>query len=91
MALILSIETSTQMCSAALSRNGQTIHAKQHLDGYSHASHLTVLIESLFSEAGLNLADIDAMAVSSGPGSYTGLRIGISLPPKAFVTRSTNR
>lgn len=78
MALILSIETSTQMCSASLSRDGEVILSKQHFDGYSHASHLTVLIESLIAEAGTGLAAIDAMAVSSGPGSYTGLRIGIS-------------
>lgn len=78
MALILSIETSTQMCSASLSRDGEVVLSKQHFDGYSHASHLTVLIESLCADAGFSLNTIDAMAVSSGPGSYTGLRIGIS-------------
>lgn len=78
MALILSIETSTQMCSVALSENGTTRFAKQHHDGYSHASHLTVLIESLMQESGMAFSEVDAIAVSSGPGSYTGLRIGIS-------------
>ncbi len=78
MALILSIETSTQMCSVSLARDGKVIESQSHLDGYSHASHLTILIENVFKGTGCKMSEIDAVAVSSGPGSYTGLRIGIS-------------
>jgi tRNA threonylcarbamoyladenosine biosynthesis protein TsaB len=79
MALILCIETSTQICSVALCENGVALHAFQFSEGNSHATHLTTLIEKLFSETtGYNMQNIDAVAVSSGPGSYTGLRIGVS-------------
>ena len=79
MALILSIETSTPVCSVALSKNGELLHFKEIWEGLSHASHLTVLIEELFKEiSDYTIKDLDAVAVSIGPGSYTGLRIGIS-------------
>lgn len=78
MALILSIETSTPVCSVALSENGKLLHSKENRDGYAHSSHLTVLIEELFNEQPYQMKDLDAVAVSSGPGSYTGLRIGVS-------------
>lgn len=80
MAHILCIETSTTVCSVALTSDGKVIAARQENEGNSHANRLTVLIENLFSDStvSLEMSDIDAVAVSSGPGSYTGLRIGVS-------------
>lgn len=80
MALILCIETSTTICSAALVDDGEVIAARQDNEGNSHAHRLTILIQELFNDSLVNqeIYDIDAVAVSSGPGSYTGLRIGVS-------------
>ena len=79
MALILSIETSERFCSAAVSRNYDLIGTLEIKDEKSHASLLTVLIQKLFAEKEINLKEIDAVAISKGPGSYTGLRIGVSV------------
>lgn len=76
--LILQIETSTAICSVALSEDGKTI-AQLDLDEPNvHASKLTVMIEQILLEAGRSLKEVCAIAVSMGPGSYTGLRIGVS-------------
>lgn len=77
MVLILHIETAEEICSVCLAGNGQIISIEEDATRYSHASVLTVLIDNVIKNAGLKgLNDLDAVAVSMGPGSYTGLRIG---------------
>lgn len=76
---ILNIETATKNCSVALAKNGETILCKEISElGYSHAEKLHVFIEEICNESSIQLKDLDAIAVSKGPGSYTGLRIGVS-------------
>jgi tRNA threonylcarbamoyladenosine biosynthesis protein TsaB len=76
---ILNIETATKNCSVALAKGGKTIVCKEIAEeGYSHAERLHVFIEAIIKEAGITLNDLSAIAVSQGPGSYTGLRIGVS-------------
>ncbi len=79
MALILNIETSTDVCSVALARDGAVIHARENLTGQNHAMLVTVYINEVLEESNLTMEQIDAVAVSGGPGSYTGLRIGVSV------------
>lgn len=76
--MILCIETATNVCSVALSDNGRVIGLRESSIDKSHASLLTVFIEEILSEHGLKVGSLDAIAVSKGPGSYTGLRIGVS-------------
>ena len=79
MAIILNIETATKNCSVSLSKSGKTIFFKEHADqGYSHAEKLHVFIDQVIKECQINISEINAVAVSKGPGSYTGLRIGVS-------------
>ncbi|MDO7172905.1 tRNA (adenosine(37)-N6)-threonylcarbamoyltransferase complex dimerization subunit type 1 TsaB [Mariniflexile sp. AS56] len=79
MALILNIETATTNCSVSLSRNGETVVLKEdNSKNYSHAESLHVFIDAVLKEAGITSKDLDAVAISKGPGSYTGLRIGVS-------------
>lgn len=79
MPYILNIETATKNCSVALAREGKTILCKEIAEeGYSHAERLHVFIEEIIQEAGITVNDLVAIAVSQGPGSYTGLRIGVS-------------
>ncbi|MCB8964939.1 MAG: tRNA (adenosine(37)-N6)-threonylcarbamoyltransferase complex dimerization subunit type 1 TsaB [Bacteroidales bacterium] len=75
---ILCIETGTTTCSVALGNNEGVIGYKEIADAKAHASQLSVLVASLMDEEGFDLSRIDAVAVSKGPGSYTGLRIGVS-------------
>jgi tRNA threonylcarbamoyladenosine biosynthesis protein TsaB len=76
---ILNIETATKNCSVALAKEGKTVLCREIAEeGYSHAERLHVFIEEIISEAGIQLKDLTAVAVSQGPGSYTGLRIGVS-------------
>ena len=76
--LLLSLETSSPVCSVALHRvaDGSLIGQSELRLDKSHSTHLTVLIEQLLANTGHRLADLAAVAVSDGPGSYTGLRIG---------------
>ncbi|MBD3891696.1 tRNA (adenosine(37)-N6)-threonylcarbamoyltransferase complex dimerization subunit type 1 TsaB [Olleya marilimosa] len=79
MAYILNIETSTTNCSVSLSFKGETLVLKEDYgNGYSHAEKLHVYVEQVLKEAKISTLQLDAIAVSKGPGSYTGLRIGVS-------------
>ena len=76
---ILNIETSTKACSVALHKNGELIVCREDISAnFSHSEKLLKFISELFSDEKLSLSDLDAIAVSMGPGSYTGLRIGVS-------------
>ncbi len=78
MALILNLETATKVCSVALAKDGDLLSFKEVNGDYSHAENLTPFIAAVLKEANLTLSQLDAIAVSKGPGSYTGLRIGVS-------------
>ena len=80
MTRILHIETATKVCSVGLSENGSLIGLKEiEEDGYAHGEQLTILIQDLLKEQNLSTKELSAVSVSSGPGSYTGLRIGGSV------------
>ena len=76
---ILCIETSTSCCSAAITIDGVAVATKENLSGANHASELPIFVEQLLTEATTNGWAIEAVALSQGPGSYTGLRIGTSI------------
>ena len=79
MACILNLETSTTNCSVALSLNGELLLLKEDNSAqYSHAERLHIYIDAVLKETQTERSQIDAIAVSKGPGSYTGLRIGVS-------------
>ena len=78
MSCILNIETATKVCSVAIGRDGELIALKETNKEKSHSSVITLLIQEVLKKAGIVLSDLDAIAVSRGPGSYTGLRIGVS-------------
>ena len=77
MTYILHIETATKICSVAVSKEGQCLALKES-DGsdYTHGEELTIFIQEVMSQANLSLDQLNAISISSGPGSYTGLRIG---------------
>ena len=79
MACILHIETATDVCSVALSEDGAVLFSKEDFDGPQHAVTLGVFVDEVLSMADSHAKPIDAVAVSCGPGSYTGLRIGASM------------
>ena len=79
MSCILHIETSTSACSVAVSEDGQNVFKKEDLNGPSHAVSLGVFVDEALSFADSHAMPLDAVAVSCGPGSYTGLRIGVSM------------
>lgn len=78
MSLILGIETATNICSVAISRDEKLLALKEIGGEYSHSENLNHFIELACEEAKITLNQLDAIAVSKGPGSYTGLRIGVS-------------
>ena len=79
MSIILNIETSTKNCSISIANKGEILAIKELNNGnYSHAEVLHPFIVDVLKEANLSSNNIDAVAVSKGPGSYTGLRIGVS-------------
>ncbi|MCJ8208930.1 tRNA (adenosine(37)-N6)-threonylcarbamoyltransferase complex dimerization subunit type 1 TsaB [Mucilaginibacter sp. RS28] len=78
MSLILQIETATTVCSVAIANNREVIALTEVNERNIHAEKITVFIEEACKSAGIDLHDLDAVAISKGPGSYTGLRIGVS-------------
>lgn len=79
MSCILHIETSTEVCSVAVSQDGASIFSQEDFNGPSHATTLGVFVDEALSFADSHAIPVDAVSVSSGPGSYTGLRIGVSM------------
>jgi tRNA threonylcarbamoyladenosine biosynthesis protein TsaB len=78
MSILLSLETSTQYCSVALHKNGILISSQLIDTPRSAASQLAVVVEQLIKDAGISMKDLSGIVVASGPGSYTGLRIGVA-------------
>jgi tRNA threonylcarbamoyladenosine biosynthesis protein TsaB len=77
--MFLALETATAICSVALIDSGKVIAIREINEGFKHSEKLTVFTSEVVKEAGINLSDLKAVAVSAGPGSYTGLRIGVSV------------
>ncbi len=75
---ILYIETATDVCSVALSRGAEVIGLKEEAGGNNHAKHLLPFVDEVLKQSGCTVSDLNGVAVSVGPGSYTGLRIGVS-------------
>lgn len=88
MSCILSIETSTNVCSVAVSQDGTCIFEKEDSSGPNHAVKLGVFVDEALSFIDSHLIPLDAVAVSCGPGSYTGLRIGVSMAKGICYGRS---
>lgn len=79
MSYILNFETATKNCSVSISKSGSLIALEElNTGGYSHAEKLHVFIENVLQKAGIGFSDLSAICVGKGPGSYTGLRIGVS-------------
>ncbi len=78
MAYLLHIESTSTVCSVAISKNADLLAIKELNNGYTHAENLHVFIDELLKENALKPIDLQAISISSGPGSYTGLRIGFS-------------
>lgn len=76
--MILCLETATRVCSVALVDDGKVVDLEEDVNGQAHAEKLTVFIDVLMRRNKISYSDLDAVAVSMGPGSYTGLRIGVS-------------
>ena len=78
MSLILCIETGTDICSVGIARDGELISLRESDEGRDHAKRVGVFVDELLRETGVLPDELDAVAVGMGPGSYTGLRIGVS-------------
>ena len=78
MSLILCIETGTDICSAGIARDGELLSLRESAEGRDHARKIAVFVDELLRETGISPEELDAVAVGKGPGSYTGLRIGVS-------------
>ncbi|MCW3104746.1 MAG: tsaB [Bacteroidetes bacterium] len=78
MALILNLETATTACSVSLCKDGELLALKELNGEYTHAENLTLFVADVLKQANVQINELDAIAVSKGPGSYTGLRIGVS-------------
>ena len=79
MEYILHIETSTKVCSVALSKNGTVVQLKEiNEDGYVHGEMITLFIQDVIALEQIKMNQLSAVSIASGPGSYTGLRIGVS-------------
>lgn len=76
---ILSIDTATPLCSVSLSKNGSTVYELVGDEPNMHASSLTLFVQRVLEEGNVDMSQLSAVAVSKGPGSYTGLRIGVSV------------
>jgi len=76
--IILHIETATDVCSVALSKGTEIIGLKEEAGGNNHAKHLLPFVDEVLKQSGESMSEINGVAVSIGPGSYTGLRIGVS-------------
>ena len=76
--MILCLETATPSCSVALVHNGEVLACEEDPKGQNHSEKITLFIDSVMKKAGISYDQLDAVAVSMGPGSYTGLRIGVS-------------
>ena len=76
--ILLHIETATDVCSGALSRGSEIIGLKEEAGGNNHAKNLLPFVDDVLKQSGVSMSEINGVAVSIGPGSYTGLRIGVS-------------
>jgi len=76
--ILLHIETATDVCSVALSRGAEIIGLKEEAGGNNHAKNLLPFVDEVLKQSGVRMSEINGVAVSIGPGSYTGLRIGVS-------------
>ena len=77
--MVICLETATNLCSVALCDSAGIISLRESNESKSHASTLTLFIGEILKEHGIRAHDLEAVAVSKGPGSYTGLRIGVSV------------
>ncbi|MDO5496321.1 MAG: tRNA (adenosine(37)-N6)-threonylcarbamoyltransferase complex dimerization subunit type 1 TsaB [Alistipes sp.] len=78
MSLILCIETGTDVCSVGIARDGELLSLRESDQGRDHARNVALFVDELLRETGVMPDELDAVAVGKGPGSYTGLRIGVS-------------
>ena len=78
MSLILCIETGTDICSVGIARDGELVSLRESAEGRDHAKYVGVFVDELLRETDIAPDELDAVAVGMGPGSYTGLRIGVS-------------